>query len=383
VASGEAFAQATEIGRATGHAYASLAGLAMQARVRAEQGRLREADEAFRQSLRLLTEGGFELLPVAGVVRIGMADLRYERDDLDAAERELEGGVNLAERTGEVSTLVWAYVILSRTRRAQGDDKGALKIARRAEGAARDSGADLQIAIASSWMARLRLMRGELAEAATLEQERAAASTGAADAARRVDRMISARLLHARGRHREALGLLKETRDAVEAEGRARDLVEVLTLQALTLWESGEKERAVDAMADALELAAPEGYVRTFVDEGPPIVPLLSEALASRRGEQPSPPRRFAARYPRKLLTAIERNHARAASSAAKPPEPFSERELEVLRLIASGKSNRRIAEDLYVSMGTVKTHINNLYRKLDTHSRTQAVARARESGLL
>ncbi|HEX2742542.1 MAG TPA: hypothetical protein VHM69_19035, partial [Rubrobacter sp.] len=185
VAAGEAFAQATEIGRASGHAYASLVGLAMHARVRAEQGRLREADEAFRQSLRLLTEGGFGLLPAAGVVRIGMADLRYERDDLDAAERELEGGVNLAERTGEVSTLVWAYVILSRTRRAQGDDKGALEIARRAEEAARDSGAELQIAIASSWMARLCLMRGELAEAATLEQERAAASTGAADAARR------------------------------------------------------------------------------------------------------------------------------------------------------------------------------------------------------
>jgi hypothetical protein len=83
--------------------------MVMHARVRAEQGRLREADEAFRRALRLLTEGGFELSPAAGVVHIGVADLRYERDDLAGAERALERGVELVERTGDVSTLVWAH----------------------------------------------------------------------------------------------------------------------------------------------------------------------------------------------------------------------------------------------------------------------------------
>ena len=382
-AAGEAFARAAEIGRVAGHAYGRLAGMVMHARVRTEQGRLREADEAFGRAKRLLAEGGFEKMPVAGVVRVGMADLRYERDDLEGAERELSGGVELADRTGEVSALVWAYVTLSRTRRARGDGEGALEAARRAEDAARRSGADLQSAIAASWMARLRLMRGELAAAEALERERAANADGAADAARAVDRMTSARLLRARGRHREALGLLQESREAAEAEGRAQDLVEILTLTALALWASNEKARAVDAMADALELAAPEGYVRTFVDEGQPMVAFLPQALESRRGGRSDQPRRFPARYPKKLLAALERDQARAATSAARPSGPLSERELEVLRLIAAGKSNRRIAEDLFVSMATVKTHTNNLYRKLDTRSRTQAVARARESGLL
>ena len=177
--------------------------------------------------------------------------------------------------------------------------------------------------------------------------------------------------------------MVQETREVAEAEGRARDLVEILTLTALALWASNEKALAVDAMADALELAAPEGYVRTFVDEGRPMVTLLTEVLESRRAGRPVRPRRFPARYPRRLLTALERDQARAATSAAKPPGPLSERELEVLRLIASGKSNRRIAEDLFVSMATVKTHTNNLYRKLDARSRTQALARAKELELL
>src|SRR5215217_2991764 len=119
-AADEAYAEAAEIGQAAHHAYGRLAGMVMHARVRAEQGRLREADEEFRRALRLLIEEGFELSPAAGIVYIGMADLRYERDDLDEAEHALERGMELAERTGDVSTLVWAYVTLSRNKRARG-----------------------------------------------------------------------------------------------------------------------------------------------------------------------------------------------------------------------------------------------------------------------
>jgi ATP/maltotriose-dependent transcriptional regulator MalT len=125
LAAEEAYAEAVEIGRFASHAYVRLAAMVMHAEVRAEQGRLWEADESFRQAVRLLSESGFELSPAAGVVRIGMADLLYERDDVDGAERDLERGVELAERTGDVSTLVWAYVTLSRTERARGT-RGAL-----------------------------------------------------------------------------------------------------------------------------------------------------------------------------------------------------------------------------------------------------------------
>jgi LuxR family transcriptional regulator, maltose regulon positive regulatory protein len=374
-AADEAYAEAAEIGRAAHHAYGRLAGMVMHARVQAEQGRLREADEAFRHALRLLTEGGYELSPAAGVVHIGLGALLYERNDLDGAERELERGMELAERTGDVSTLVWAYVTLSRNKRARGDEGAALERARQAERVARDSGADLQIAIALAWMTRLLLGRRDLTEAVAFKQERAANAENAADAARVVDRLTSARVLQAQGRHREALALLEKLGETAEATGLMGDLIEILALQALALWAGGKKERAMSALAEALTLAEPEDYVRTIVDEGPQMATLLSEVLGAKQRGRTDLLRRVPAHYLKKLLAALERDAASAASPAAGLPEPLSERELEVLRLIASGKSNRGISSELFVSVGTVKTHINNLYRKLDAHSRTQALA--------
>jgi LuxR family transcriptional regulator, maltose regulon positive regulatory protein len=380
-AAGEAYAEAAEMGQSAGHAYGRLMGMVMHARVRTEQGRLREADEAFRRALRLLAEEGFELSPTMGFVHIGMADLRYERNDLDEAERELDRGVKLAERTGDVSTLVWAYVTLSRNKRARGDEEGALETAREAERVARDSGADLQIAIALAWMTKLHLARGDLTEAVAFEQERAANADDAADTARVVDRLTSARVLHAQGRNREALPLLEELGEMAGAAGRTGDLIEILALQALALWAASKKERAVSTLGQALALAEPEGYVRTFVDEGAPMGDLLSEVLEALQRDRLDPP--IPAHYLRKLLAALERDDARARLLAQRLPEALSKRELEVLQLIAAGKSNRKIATELFVSVGTVKTHLNNLYRKLNVRSRTQAVARGRELNLV
>jgi LuxR family transcriptional regulator, maltose regulon positive regulatory protein len=205
----------------------------------------------------------------------------------------------------------------------------------------------------------------------------------AAAAVRMVDQVTSARLLHAQGSPRKALRLLEGPHEAAEANGRTRDLIEILSLRALALWASNEKERAVGTLAEALVLAAPEGYVRTFVDEGAPMATLLSEALAVRQKGRTGSLRRVPAQYLRKLMSVLDQNATDATPSAAGLSEPLSERELEVLRLIASGMSNRQISSELFVSVGTVKTHINNLYRKLDTHSRTQALARARELRLL
>ena len=160
-------------------------------------------------------------------------------------------------------------------------------------------------------------------------------------------------------------------------------MIEILTLQALALRAREEKSRALDVMGRALALAEPEGYVRTFVDEGPPMAELLSEVLEAQQRGRPDSLRRVPAHYLRKLLAALERDAPSPTPPSTELPEALSERELEVLQLIASGKSNRRIASELFVSVGTVKTHVNNLYRKLDSHSRTQAVARARELKLL
>lgn len=133
--------------------------------------------------------------------------------------------------------------------------------------------------------------------------------------------------------------------------------IEILTFQALALRAEGEKERAANTLAQALGLAEPEGYVRTFVDEGPPMAELLSRVLEEQQRRRPDPP--VPAHYLRKLLAAIERDASDTAPPDTSLPEPLSEREREVLQLIAAGKSNRTIASDLFVSVGTVKTHIN------------------------
>ncbi|MCD6053466.1 MAG: ATP-dependent transcriptional regulator [Rubrobacteraceae bacterium] len=377
-AASEAFAEAAEIGRAAGHVYGTLNAMVWQARMQAQLGRLREAEVQFRRAMRFVTEEGVELLPAAGAVHIGMADLRYERNDLDGAERELKRGIELAEQTREVSNLVWGYVTLSRVKRARGDEEGALEMTHEAERVARASDADLQIAIVEAWMARLGQARGDLAETAAFEQEHAVTGGNASDAVRTMNQLASARLLHARGWYREELRLLEESRESAQKTGRTGDLIEILTLQALARWARNDKEQAVSTLTQAFAMGEPEGYVRTFVDEGPVMGDLLSATLEARQRGQLDPASRLPARYLAKLLAALAQEDA-----ATKLHEPLlSERELEVLALIASGESNREIASKLFVSVSTVKTHINNLYRKLEAHTRTQAVARARELNL-
>jgi LuxR family maltose regulon positive regulatory protein len=154
-------------------------------------------------------------------------------------------------------------------------------------------------------------------------------------------------------------------------------------LRALALRGREEKARALGVIGRALVLGEPEGYARTFVDEGPAMATLLSEVLANRQRGTSTASAAVSTHYLRSLLAALEREASGAASPAGGLTEPLSEREREVLQLVAAGKTNRQVATELFVSVGTVKTHVNNVYRKLEAHSRTQAVARARELGLL
>jgi LuxR family transcriptional regulator, maltose regulon positive regulatory protein len=381
-AANSTFAETVELGLAAGHDYIALTAMGSLARLRMAQGRLREAQETLRQALGFAAERDAELLPAVGRVRIAMGELLLERDDLEASERELTLGTELVERAGELEILVRGQAALSRAKWARGEAEGALKLAHKAERLARESGAPQAIADAALWKARLHLMRNELRAAAS-ELERASGVDEVPRSTQDAIRISLARLLIAREDHDEALHMLNHLRETAEAADQRDSVVEIRTLQALVLIAMDEKNRAIDVMGQALALAEPEGYVRTFVDESPPMAELLSEVLEAQQRGRLDSSRRVPAHYLRKLLAALERDAPSPAQPATELPEVLSERELEVLQLIAAGKSNRRIASDLFVSVGTVKTHINNLYRKLDAHSRTQAVARARELKLL
>jgi LuxR family maltose regulon positive regulatory protein len=379
-AASAAFAETAELGLAAGHDYLTLEAMGYHAELQMARGRLREADGILQRALGFAAERGDVSLPATGEVYVSMGELLYEWDDLDSAEDRLTEGVKLAERTGQLGSLVDGYVSLSRLKQAQGNTDGALEAAREAERLARSSGVGQFTVEAAAWKSRLHLTQGELA-AATSEWEQVSVGDDEPTFVREIEQIARARLLVARGEQDEALRLLADLREAAHAAGRTGREIEILALEALTLQAKGKKERAVRTLAQALALAEPEGYVRTFVDEGPEMAALLSEGLeAQQRGRlTPDVP----AHYLRKLSASLERDASRTATPGAERPEPLRERELEVLTLVAAGKTNQEIAKELFVALSTVKTHIKNIYGKLDARNRTQALARARELGLL
>jgi LuxR family maltose regulon positive regulatory protein len=204
---------------------------------------------------------------------------------------------------------------------------------------------------------------------------------------RELEHIILARALVAIGRDNPhephldgALELLARLLEMAESAGWMGKAIEILALQALALEGRGDTSKAVSTLERALLMGEPEGYARAFVDEGAPMARLL-RALS---GQQTAVSRR----YLDKLLAAFGEELRPDDSSitldfSSRLVEPLSERELEVLLLISEGLSNREVAQRLFLALNTVKVHTRNIYGKLGVHNRTEAVARAREMGLL
>jgi LuxR family maltose regulon positive regulatory protein len=190
---------------------------------------------------------------------------------------------------------------------------------------------------------------------------------------------VLARLLIARERLDEATTLLQGLLEAAEAGGRTTRVIEMLMLQALAFQAGGDTAQAITTLEQALTLAEPGGYIRIFVDEGPPMAHLLHEAV--KRGIARDYASRLVAAFP---VAEGEQTHApKAQVCKTELVEPLSERELELLQLIAEGLTNQEVADRLFLSLNTVKVHTRNIYGKLGVNSRTQAVAQAQRLGLL
>jgi LuxR family transcriptional regulator, maltose regulon positive regulatory protein len=238
--------------------------------------------------------------------------------------------------------------------------------------------------------ARLLLTQGDVAAANRWVKERGLAADDEVRYPREGEYLVLARVLLAHGRSDQALGLLERMHTQAVAQARAGSVIEARTLQALALADAGDQPRALAALAEALALGAPEGYLRVFADEGLPMAGLLGRLVRTPAKAQAVAAAQVPRAYLGRVLEAFER-----AGLATLPPSqaggtalpglvmPLSVRELEVLGLLAAGKPNQTIAEELVITLDTVKRHVTHILDKLGAANRTQAVARARALGLL
>lgn len=374
----QAFAEAGRIGQEAGNLHIAVPALCALAHLQAVRGQLHQAAGTFGEALQLAggrRAGRGQPLPMAAMAFSGLAGLLYEWNDLEAATRHLTQGLEQGELWGNADTLASGYVGLARARQAQGDLDGALEALQRAEQLLREHAVTptTEARVAASGP-RLWLARGNRAAIESWVRQRGLEVAGRLSYVREVEYLALARVLLARNEAAEATALLGRLLQAAETAGRQGSAIEILALQALALRARDDIPGALAALERALSLAEPEGYARTFLDEGEPMLELLRHAGS--RGIAPA--------YVSRLLAAAGPTAADRASPAAQPLiDPLSERELEVLQLLAAGLTNQEIARKLVVATGTVKAHTASIYLKLNAHSRSQAVALARELGLL
>ena len=345
------------------------------------QGRLDAAVLTCKQALDSLVRSG-RPPPAAGPSYVGLAEVAYQRNELDTALRHVTEGIALCRQFVYTPPLTDGLVTLAMIRQATADPAGALEAITEAGQAAPGPAGLLNPVPAQR--ARLLLAQGDLAAAARFAQEQGLSPDDEPDYARESGHLVLARVLLAQDRPGRALALLDRLQAAAVTQDRAGSLIEIGALRALALAASGNEARAVTALADALTLACPQGYLRVFADEGPPMAALLARLVAAQRTGQAAV--RVPLGYLARLQRAFDAGHPAPDPGRIAVPgiiDPLTIREVEVLRLLAAGRSNQAIADQFVVTLNTVKKHVGHVLGKLGAANRTEAVARARELGLI
>jgi ATP/maltotriose-dependent transcriptional regulator MalT len=379
-----ALSSSTARWRAAGERYLAVRGCHHLGLVQRAQGRLDAALGTYQQALEMTAPLGQPALPSAGIARVGMAEVAYQRNELDTALEHVTEGIARCRQLVYTPPLATGLATLAWIRQVQGDLAGSLEAIDEAEGVAPSRGVATLLNPAPALRARLLLACGDLAAAVRWTEQRGLGADDDPSYPHEPEYLVLARVLLAQDRPDYALGLLGRLHAAARAQGRLGSLIEIQALRALALAGGGDEAAAVAVLAEALTLACPQGYVRVFADEGAPMGALLGRLVAAQRTAQSAAggvPLDCLAR----LLRAFDATHAGRGGAAAVPGlvEQLTDRELQVLGLLAAGRSNQRIAGELVVSLDTVKKHVGRVLDKLGAANRTEAVARARELGLL
>ncbi len=378
-AAADVLGEAARLYEATGGTFVALLSIAYVGDVQMALGRLRLAADSYRRSLSLAEELGGSQSFGARLAHVGLGRLECERNELEAAETRLTKHLQASERWGDErlgpgpQLQIDGYRALACVHRARGDGAKASAALDNAERVARQHAPQLLPLLAAA-RARHFLQSGDLAAARRWASECGLDADTEPSHTREFEVLTLARILIAEGRQTEALGLLERLHEFAEAGQRLGSLAEVRLLQALALQAQASEDGALAALDNSLALAEPEGFMRLFADEGAPLGRLLR--IAAARGSA-------AAARLQVALSVTASPPLRPATALVPLFEPLSEREFEVLGLIADGLSNREIAGRLFLAPTTVKKHASNIYSKLGVRSRTEAAARARDLGWL
>ena len=382
-----AYTEASNIGLHTDNLLLALHALANLSSVNIAMGRLKEAAQTSQRILESTEERQRQSWPVAGLAYQGLSKLYYEWNDLDAAERYSRQGIEYGQRGGLIGLEFNSLSVLASTLQAQGNSSGADEMLRKIAVINDQNHHPIYTSHSAAWEARLRLQQGHI-EQAILWAESCGLKIKDTEwpYPRAVEYLTLARVLIAQGKFEGVEGILDQLFQAAEENKRTGDLIEILIQQASYWYALNKKDHALQLIERALTLAKSEGFVRSFVDEGEPIRSLLLECQSSintRIGVAIDNESLRLLTYTDKLLAAFSQLAPMEKIKVEPNIEPLSEREFDILRLIATGRSNNEIAEILVIALSTVKSHINNLYGKLGTNRRTEAILIARDLGLL
>jgi LuxR family maltose regulon positive regulatory protein len=375
--------------RTSDNPFATVSSICLLARLHVLQGRLHQAAATYAQVVQVVPRPDvLQTMFTSLYYYFGLGDLLREWNVLDAAERYLAQGMALIKETLTVELFMATrgYTALARLQQARGNARAAFAtldaLTRLAE--QRHFAAHLMTQEAAM-RAQLELAQGNVAAAlhwantsdlSTDDENLRYSHEGAYLALARVH-IAQWRDDPASPLLSDVLHLLDRLLREAEAKARMGSVLEILVLRALALEVQGDRASALSTLERALVLAAPEGYIRLFVDEGAPMLALLRHARG--RGIVPGYVATLLAAFGEQLTSDLPLPSPRSSLLA----EPLTERERDVLRLLLEGASNREIARRLVLSVNAVKRHVYNLCGKLGVQSRTQAIIRARTLNLL
>ncbi len=385
---------AAQISQETGNLMVAVTVLCSLAEQCRKQGQLHQAYSLYEQALERATMEQGRRWPVAGRALIGLGDILREWNDLEAAERHLADGIDLANQWGQVWALT-GYIALARLWQAQGKAAEARQAMAKALQKVhhRDFSriSRLAVEMSEAWLAlnqgdlplarRWAERRGQGVDPAELDQSHDFEKYHM----RKYEYPVLARLWIAEGRPAQALALLDQALPKVEAQKRPALVIDFHLLRAQALSALKQTGQALPILEQALTQAEPENYVRLLVDEGEPLRRLLTDF------------RPWAEKHNARLTSYVEKLLAAFGQPPSPQPplsrprqapsplaaEALSEREMEVLRLLATSLSAAEIADELTVAVSTVRSHTKNIYGKLGVSGRLEALQRARELNLL